>query len=116
MRGKEEMESGSGSEQLEDRSGNEQESSEQPPKKKRYHRHTAAQIQEMEAYVTNLFLHISLIFLNIYEYMPLLVKIATQNPLYFGFSLNKIISSKPKRARSLDFLSSCKIFLFRHMQ
>ncbi|XP_011028126.1 PREDICTED: homeobox-leucine zipper protein HDG5 [Populus euphratica] len=49
MRGKEEMESGSGSEQLEDRSGNEQESSEQPPKKKRYHRHTAAQIQEMEA-------------------------------------------------------------------
>lgn len=65
------MESGSGSEQLEDRSGNEQESSEQPPKKKRYHRHTAAQIQEMEAYVTNLFLHISLIFLNIYEYMPL---------------------------------------------
>ncbi|KAJ6389007.1 hypothetical protein OIU77_027376 [Salix suchowensis] len=50
MRGKEEMESGSGSEQLEDKSGNEQESSEQPPnKKKRYHRHTAAQIQEMEA-------------------------------------------------------------------
>jgi len=64
MRGKEEMESGSGSEQLEDRSGNEQESSEQPPKKKRYHRHTAAQIQEMEAYVTNLFLHISLNFLK----------------------------------------------------
>ncbi|KAH8513848.1 hypothetical protein H0E87_006922 [Populus deltoides] len=49
VRGKEEMESGSGSEQLEDRSGNEQESSAQPPKKKRYHRHTAAQIQEMEA-------------------------------------------------------------------
>ncbi|XP_057998934.1 homeobox-leucine zipper protein HDG5-like [Hevea brasiliensis] len=50
MRGKEEMESRSGSEQLEDKSGNEQEiSTEQPPKKKRYHRHTARQIQEMEA-------------------------------------------------------------------
>ncbi|KAJ9152358.1 hypothetical protein P3X46_025932 [Hevea brasiliensis] len=50
MRGKEEMESRSGSEQLEDKSGNEQEiSTEQPPKQKRYHRHTARQIQEMEA-------------------------------------------------------------------
>lgn len=48
LRGKEEMESGSGSEQVEDKSGNEQES-EQPTKKKRYHRHTARQIQEMEA-------------------------------------------------------------------
>lgn len=43
------MESESGSEQVEDKSGNEQESSEQPAKKKRYHRHTARQIQEMEA-------------------------------------------------------------------
>ncbi|KAJ8774109.1 hypothetical protein K2173_009540 [Erythroxylum novogranatense] len=49
MRGKEEIESGSGSEQVEDKSGNEQESGEQPPKKKRYHRHTQHQIQEMEA-------------------------------------------------------------------
>ena len=49
LRGKEEMESGSGSEQVEDKSGNEQES-EQPTKKKRYHRHTARQIQEMEAW------------------------------------------------------------------
>ncbi|XP_054825439.1 homeobox-leucine zipper protein HDG5 isoform X2 [Prosopis cineraria] len=50
MRGKEEiMESGSGSEQADhDKSGNEQDS-EQPAKKKRYHRHTARQIQEMEA-------------------------------------------------------------------
>lgn len=54
MRGKEEiMESGSGSEQVEEKSGNEQESTDQqPPKKKRYHRHTARQIQEMEAYVS----------------------------------------------------------------
>ena len=44
------MDSGSGSEQAEEKSGNEQESTEQPPKKKRYHRHTARQIQEMEAY------------------------------------------------------------------
>lgn len=52
MRGKEEiMESGSGSEQADQdiKSGNEQESGEQPPKKKRYHRHTVRQIQEMEA-------------------------------------------------------------------
>ncbi|XP_062073524.1 homeobox-leucine zipper protein HDG5 [Humulus lupulus] len=55
-RGKDEMlESGSGSEQMEDKSGNEQENSsdqlllQQPGKKKRYHRHTARQIQEMEA-------------------------------------------------------------------
>ncbi|XP_061343072.1 homeobox-leucine zipper protein HDG5-like isoform X2 [Gastrolobium bilobum] len=47
LRGKEEIESGSGSEQVEDKSGNELES-EQPSKKKRYHRHTARQIQEME--------------------------------------------------------------------
>ncbi|XWS62199.1 hypothetical protein CRYUN_Cryun07bG0190300 [Craigia yunnanensis] len=49
LRGKEEMDSGSGSEQAEEKSGNEQESTKQPPKKKRYHRHTARQIQEMEA-------------------------------------------------------------------
>uniref|UniRef100_A0A6N2KR81 Homeobox domain-containing protein n=1 Tax=Salix viminalis TaxID=40686 RepID=A0A6N2KR81_SALVM len=49
MTGKEEMESGSGCEQLEENSGNEQESSEPPPKKKRYHRHTEHQIQQMEA-------------------------------------------------------------------
>ncbi|XP_057763099.1 homeobox-leucine zipper protein HDG5 isoform X1 [Arachis stenosperma] len=52
LRGKEEiMESGSGSEQVEDKSGNEQETDQQQPqnKKKRYHRHTARQIHEMEA-------------------------------------------------------------------
>ncbi|XP_052208784.1 homeobox-leucine zipper protein ROC3 [Diospyros lotus] len=48
LRGKEEMESGSGSEHMEGMSGNEQDSALQP-KKKRYHRHTARQIQEMEA-------------------------------------------------------------------
>ncbi|KAK8490690.1 hypothetical protein V6N11_031053 [Hibiscus sabdariffa] len=51
LRGKEDiLESGSGSElQVEDKPGNEENSSEQPLKKKRYHRHTARQIQEMEA-------------------------------------------------------------------
>ncbi|KAI3694336.1 hypothetical protein L1987_77300 [Smallanthus sonchifolius] len=52
--GKEEMESGSGSDQIEGGlSGNELETDQQQPpaKKKRYHRHTAHQIQEMEAYV-----------------------------------------------------------------
>lgn len=56
-RGKEEMESGGsgGSEQIEGGlSGNEQDTAQQPPsKKKRYHRHTAHQIQEMEAYELN---------------------------------------------------------------
>ncbi|KAE8731929.1 Homeobox-leucine zipper protein ROC3 [Hibiscus syriacus] len=48
--GKEDMESGSGNElQAEDKTGNEENSSEQPLKKKRYHRHTARQIQELEA-------------------------------------------------------------------
>ncbi|KAK4252710.1 hypothetical protein QN277_014452 [Acacia crassicarpa] len=51
MRGKEEiMESGSGSEQADqEKSGNEQDSEQPANKKKRYHRHTARQIQEMEA-------------------------------------------------------------------
>lgn len=46
------VESGSGSEHIEGGSGNEQEADQlQPPaKKKRYHRHTARQIQEMESY------------------------------------------------------------------
>lgn len=45
------VESGSGSEHIEGGSGNEQEADQlQPPaKKKRYHRHTARQIQEMES-------------------------------------------------------------------
>ncbi|KAK4486537.1 hypothetical protein RD792_009221 [Penstemon davidsonii] len=49
---KEEMESGSGSEHIEGLSGNEQEEADQQQpraKKKRYHRHTARQIQEMES-------------------------------------------------------------------
>ncbi|CAK8540319.1 unnamed protein product [Lathyrus sativus] len=55
LRGKEEImdQSGSGSEQVEDKSGNEQEinneEQQQAAKKKRYHRHTVRQIQEMEA-------------------------------------------------------------------
>ncbi|XP_076928766.1 homeobox-leucine zipper protein HDG5-like isoform X1 [Bidens hawaiensis] len=50
--GKEDMESGSGSDQIEGgMSGNEVDTNQQQPpsKKKRYHRHTAHQIQEMEA-------------------------------------------------------------------
>ncbi|EPS58077.1 hypothetical protein M569_16739, partial [Genlisea aurea] len=45
------LESGSGSEHIDGVSGNEQETDQQQPpnKKKRYHRHTARQIQEMEA-------------------------------------------------------------------
>ncbi|GFQ04741.1 homeobox-leucine zipper protein roc3 [Phtheirospermum japonicum] len=51
---KEDIESGSGSEPMETLSGNDQEldtdqQAQQQPKKKRYHRHTARQIQEMES-------------------------------------------------------------------
>lgn len=48
------VESGSGSEHIEGASGNEQEAEQQPPppKGKRYHRHTARQIQEMESCVS----------------------------------------------------------------
>ncbi|OIT06412.1 PREDICTED: homeobox-leucine zipper protein HDG5 [Nicotiana attenuata] len=55
FKSKEEMDSGSGSEHIEGMSGNEleteqqQQQQQQPGKKKRYHRHTARQIQEMEA-------------------------------------------------------------------
>nr|XP_016494822.1 PREDICTED: homeobox-leucine zipper protein HDG5-like isoform X1 [Nicotiana tabacum] len=55
LKSKEEMDSGSGSEHIEGMSGNEleteqhQQQQQQPGKKKRYHRHTARQIQEMEA-------------------------------------------------------------------
>ena len=64
--GKEEMESGSGSDQVEGGlSANEQDIDlQQPPnkKKKRYHRHTSHQIQEMEAYAS--------IYQSIYLYIP----------------------------------------------
>ena len=50
------VESGSGSEHIEGASGNEQEEAEQQQlpaaKIKRYHRHTARQIQEMESCVS----------------------------------------------------------------
>lgn len=52
MEGKEELDSGSGSEQIEGLSGNEQDNAQEPTRKKRYHRHTAHQIREMEAYDT----------------------------------------------------------------
>lgn len=64
LRGKEEMESGSGSEHMEGMSGNEQDSVLQP-KKKRYHRHTARQIQEMEAYVLSFRLYQAHIYKNL---------------------------------------------------
>lgn len=47
------VESGSGSEHIEGGSGNEQEAEQLPAAKiKRYHRHTARQIQEMESCVS----------------------------------------------------------------
>lgn len=60
--GKDDMESGSGSEQIveENVAGIEMESNDhniilqQNQKKKRYHRHTARQIQEMETYFSHL--------------------------------------------------------------
>lgn len=46
----EEHESRSGSDNMDGGSGDEHDASDKPPRKKRYHRHTPQQIQELEAY------------------------------------------------------------------
>jgi len=46
----EEHESRSGSDNIDGASGDEQDAADNPPRKKRYHRHTPQQIQELEAY------------------------------------------------------------------
>lgn len=51
----EEHESRSGSDNMEGASGDDQDASDKPPRKKRYHRHTPQQIQELEAYAALLF-------------------------------------------------------------
>ena len=53
----EEHESRSGSDNLDGVSGDDQDAADNPPRKKRYHRHTPQQIQELEAYN---FIHILL--------------------------------------------------------
>lgn len=45
----EEPDSRSGSDNLEGASGDEQDATDKPPRKKRYHRHTPQQIQELES-------------------------------------------------------------------
>ena len=45
----EEHESRSGSDNFEGASGDDQDAADNPPRKKRYHRHTPQQIQELEA-------------------------------------------------------------------
>lgn len=57
-----EHESRSGSDNLDGASGDEQDIADLPPRKKRYHRHTPQQIQELEAYAL---LFLSLFFLSI---------------------------------------------------
>lgn len=46
----EEHESRSGSDNMDGGSGDDQDAADNPPRKKRYHRHTPQQIQELEAY------------------------------------------------------------------
>ena len=46
----EEHESRSGSDNMDGASGDDQDAADNPPRKKRYHRHTPQQIQELEAY------------------------------------------------------------------
>lgn len=46
-----EHESRSGSDNMDGGSGDDQDAADNPPRKKRYHRHTPQQIQELEAYV-----------------------------------------------------------------
>lgn len=48
----EEHESRSGSDNMDGASGDDFDAAENPPRKKRYHRHTPQQIQELEAYDT----------------------------------------------------------------
>ena len=45
-----EHESRSGSDNMDGASGDDQDAADNPPRKKRYHRHTPQQIQELEAY------------------------------------------------------------------
>lgn len=52
----EEHESRSGSGDMDGASGDDQDAADKPPRKKRYHRHTPQQIQELEAYVVVTFL------------------------------------------------------------
>ena len=47
---KDEHEGRSGTDNMDDVSGNDQVAANNPPRKKRYHRHTPQQIQELEAY------------------------------------------------------------------
>lgn len=54
LMGGDEFESKSGSENVDGVSVDDQDPNQRPSKKKRYHRHTQHQIQEMEAYVTTL--------------------------------------------------------------
>jgi len=49
-RSREEEQSRSGSDNLDGVSGDEQDADDKPPRKKRYHRHTPQQIQELERY------------------------------------------------------------------
>lgn len=46
----EEHESRSGSDNMDGASGDDQDADDKPPRKKRYHRHTPQQIQELESY------------------------------------------------------------------
>jgi homeobox-leucine zipper protein len=46
----EEHESRSGSDNMDGGSGDDQDAADKPPRKKRYHRHTPQQIQELESY------------------------------------------------------------------
>jgi homeobox-leucine zipper protein len=46
----EEHDSRSGSDNMDGGSGDDQDAADNPPRKKRYHRHTPQQIQELEAY------------------------------------------------------------------
>lgn len=60
-----EEESRSGSDNMDGASGDDQDVADKPPRKKRYHRHTPQQIQELEAYVsTSMFQVLVIIFLK----------------------------------------------------
>lgn len=62
----EEHESRSGSDNMDGASGDDQDAADKPPRKKRYHRHTPQQIQELEAYAATCFFSSITSFLHLF--------------------------------------------------
>ena len=69
----EEHESRSGSDNMDGGSGDDQDAADNPPRKKRYHRHTPQQIQELESYACCFFHSFNFFFLLQSVFEPVFV-------------------------------------------